>query len=330
MKFLFAGLGSIGQRHLSNLYRLGERDFLAYRTTREIAPFEREYGVRRVASYEEGLAAAPDAVFVTNPTVFHVPFSLKALESGCHVFVEKPLAADIDGVSRLAVAAEERGRVVYTGYHLRFHPILRAIRSLVSEGRIGRPLSARLSVGQYLPDWHPDEDYRAGYAARRELGGGVILTLSHEIDYALWLFGAAKSVYCLGGHKSNLEIDVEDTAEILLEFRSGCSVSIHLDYLARPPRRDFYLIGTEGQIEWDYFSNSANVFLRESTETPQRLLLEEPFDKNQMYLDEVAHFLRVIRGEEEPQVPLRDAIATLSVALAALESLRTGEVVRLQ
>ncbi len=328
MKFLFLGLGSIGERHVRNLYALGYRDFVAYRRGEGVASVEVECGVRRVSSLEDGFSEGPDAVFITNPTAFHARDTLAALSEGCHVFVEKPLAASAEHVEEIIALAEAKKRSVYVGYHLRFHPLLRAIKKAVDEREVGDPIAARISVGEYLPDWHPNEDYRNSYAALRELGGGVILTLSHEIDYALWLFGVVRSVYCLGGHKSNLELDVEDVAEILIEFASGCSASIHLDYLARPPRRDFSLFGTDGQIEWDYFSNCANVFSRESAESPRRILLEESFDKNQMYLEEVAHFLRVIRGEEAPLVPLSEAVATLDVALAARESLETGAVVR--
>ncbi len=325
MKFLFVGLGSIGERHLRNLYALGERDFLAFRTRREVSPVELQCNVQRVGSFEEGLAAGPDAVFVTNPTVFHVPFALEAVKSGCHVFVEKPLSSSLNGVAELAGEAARRARVVYTGYHLRFHPILRAIRTLLAEGTLGTPLSAHLAVGQYLPDWHPGEYYRAGYAARRELGGGVILTLSHEIDYALWLFGRARSVFCLGGKKSTLELDVEDVADALVQFESGCVVHIHLDCLARPPRRGLRVLCERGMIEWDYFSDRAEVWRLELAEEPETIMLDRGFDKNTMYLDEAAHFLRTIRGEEEPVVPLTDGIAALKLALAAHTSMESGE-----
>lgn len=325
MKFLFVGLGSIGQRHLRNLHALGHRDFLAYRTAKEIHAIETEYGIRRVSSYEGGLAAKPDAVFITNPTSFHVSYALRALRKGCHVFVEKPLSSAIDGVSELAVAAKDQNRILYVGYHLRFHPVLQAIKTLLDGGVLGKLIAAHIEVGEYLPDWHPGEDYRQGYAARKDLGGGVILTLSHELDYALWLFGPAHSVYCLGGSRSDLLLDVEDVAKMLIEFDSGCIADIHVDYLQRPPRRTFQLIAEKGKVEWDYFSDRAYIFWYDRAKETGELRLPAGFEKNVMYRDEVSHFIRVIKGEEQPRVPMADAVDTLRAALAAKESLASKQ-----
>lgn len=321
-KFLFVGLGSIGRRHAQNLYTLGYRDFFAYRTTAAVDEFEKAIGITRVSSYEAGLALAPDAVFVTNPTAFHVRDAIAAVSAGCHVFVEKPLGASLEGVRELQNLAREKQRAVYVGYHLRFHPVLLAIREVLVRGEFGAPLAAHLEVAEHLADWHPGEDHRQSYAARRDLGGGVILTLSHELDYAHWLFGEVHSVSCLGGTRSDLVRDVEDTATMLCEFSSGLAATIHLDYLQRPPARSLKVVCEKGKIEWDYFSPGAKVFSSLSPGARPRELLQPPgFEKNQMYVDEVAHFVRVIAGAEQPRVSLPSAIYSLQLALAALQSL---------
>lgn len=328
MKFLFNGLGSIGQRHLRNLHALGHREFFVYRTGNVATPIETEYRVKRLESFEAGLALHPDAVFITNPTVFHLAHTKQALAAGCHVFIEKPVSHTLEGVDELEHLAQKKGRVVFVGYQLRFHPILRAIKEQVDQGAIGKPLAAHISVGQYLPDWHPDEDYRTGYAARKELGGGAILTLSHEIDYALWLLGPARSVYALGGHLSMLSLDVEDVAKMLIEFKSGCIADIHIDYLQRPPGRTFHLIGEKGKIEWDYFSDRARVYTY-TNDKPAELLLPAGFEKNVMYREEVAQFIRAVEGREPPYSSLADGIATLVLARAALTSLERKALITL-
>jgi len=319
MKFLFAGLGSIGQRHLKNLYSMGYRDFLAHRTKEAEDSFEKEFGVKRVKSFEQGLVEKPDAVFVTNPTSLHVSYALRAVMAGSHVFIEKPLSNNMDGVDELIQNTEKMQRIVFVGYHLRFHPVLRSIKAVLEKGVIGKPIAAHISVGQNLSDWHPDEDYKKSYASQKKLGGGVILTLSHELDYASWLFGRPLSVYCLGGHKSNLMMNVEDVAKMLVEFESGCIADIHLDYLQRPARREFQVIGEKGKIEWDYFSDHAKIILH--TGSVQELTLPVDFNKNMMYLDEVKNFINVIKGKEKQRSTLEDAVNVLKFSMAALESM---------
>lgn len=323
MKFFFLGLGSIGARHVRNLYSLGERDFFAYRTGRAIAPVETECGVRRVPTLEAGLAENPDAVFVTSPTSLHVPGATEALRAGCHVFIEKPLGHSMAGVAELERLAAGSGRVVFVGYQMRFHPILTAIHKILSAGELGRPIAAHLEVGQHLAEWHPGEDPRTSFASRRDLGGGVILTLSHELDYSLWLFGPVTRVWCLGGKTSDLVLDVEDTATMLVEFASGLAATIHLDYLQRPASRSFKVLGEGGKIEWDYFASQATVYASHP-HTHRAISLPPGFERNTMYLDEVRHFLAVIRGEEENRIALPSAIATLELSLAALASLEAN------
>ena len=170
---------------------------------------------------DEALAQAPDLALVCSPTFKHVEAGIACLQAGAHVFIEKPLAADAAGARALVEAAASAGRVLIVGYNLRFLPSLRCLRDALHAGTIGRPMSVRAEVGQYLPEWRPDRDYRETNSARSELGGGVELELSHEIDYVCWLLGDVSSVDAILGRTSDLEIDVDDTAEILLRFESG-------------------------------------------------------------------------------------------------------------
>jgi predicted dehydrogenase len=345
MRILIVGLGAIGQRHLRNLRALLGDDV-------EIAAY-RQRGLRRVLSdgleveAEEGLheayriqaftelddalASQPEAVFVCNPTSAHLSVALKAARAGCNLFIEKPLSHTLEGVEALFAAIEERELVAMVGYQLRFDPCLVRARGLLREGAIGAVLAVRAEVGEYLPHWHTYEDYRPTYGARRELGGGALLSQIHEMDYLYWFFGLPKRVFCVGGHLSRLEIDVEDVASTLMEFAADgyvFPVHLHQDYLQRPPRRSCQIIGEEGRIEMDLLTRSIRVFDRQGA-------LADLHDfswveRNQMFLDELKHFLACLRGEESPAVSLRDSAASLRMALAAKESLATRRVVDLR
>jgi predicted dehydrogenase len=343
MKILLAGLGSIGQRHARNLRAvLGDDvDLLAYRVRglrHVIAPdmriepgdVEARYGLTTFTDLDDALAAGPDAVFVTNPNSLHMPVALAAARAGCHLFIEKPLSHDFEGVDELIDEIERRELVCLVGYQWRFHPALALVQCRLKAHAIGNVLAARLDFGERLPDWHPYEDYRRMPVSRRDLGGGVILAQIHDLDYAYALFGLPRRISAMGGHLSRLDVDVEDVASILMECAAGnrvFPVHLHQDCVRRPPARTCEVIGDEGRILLDL---QAQTF--EMSDGAGRLVESRSFDKherNQLFLDELDHFLACLRGDAQPVVGVRDATMSLRMALAALESMETGHVVHL-
>ncbi|PJH75995.1 MAG: gfo/Idh/MocA family oxidoreductase, partial [Anaerolineae bacterium CG_4_9_14_0_8_um_filter_58_9] len=221
MKFLIAGLGSIGRRHLRNLIALGERDIVLYRTHRatlpddELAAFPAETDLAAALDPSTSSGQAkPDAIIIANPTALHLEVAIRAAEAGCHILIEKPISHSLDRVDELEAALKRGGGKVLVGFQYRFHPTLRKARQLLADGAIGRPLAAHVHFGEYLPAWHPWEDYRQSYAARADLGGGVILTQCHALDYLPWLIGSVESLWAFVGTLGGLGVDVEDTAEI--------------------------------------------------------------------------------------------------------------------
>jgi predicted dehydrogenase len=329
MKFLIAGFGSIGRRHLRNLRALGETDIILFRAHKSTLPDEEIRDLPVETSLEAALAHQPDAVIIANPTALHMEVAIPAARAGCHLLVEKPIAEDLSRIDELEDELQSGGGKVVVGFQFRFHPTLRQLRLLLQHNEIGKVTSARAHWGEYLPGWHPWEDYRQGYAAREELGGGVVRTLTHPFDYLRWLLGEVDSLQGFTGRLGNLEIDVEDTAELVLHFTSGVVGSLHLDYLQRPAVHRLEIMGTEGMIEWSNTSGALRLY-RESTESWESFLPPVGFDRNDMFMAELSHFLAVVRGNEEPQCSLFDGIQALKMALAAREAGRNGKLVMLQ
>jgi predicted dehydrogenase len=326
MKILIAGLGSIGRRHLRNLITVGERDILLYRThhstlpEEELAPFPTETDLRTA------LAHKPDAVIISNPTSMHLQVAIPAAEAGCHLLIEKPISHSLDGLDELVRAVQHNGCRVLVGFQFRFHPGLQKAAELLGQRAIGRPLSARAHWGEYLPGWHPWEDYRQGYSARRDLGGGVILTLSHPLDYLRWLLGDFKAVWCFSEAHNELGLDVEDTAEIGLQFADGVIGSVHLDYNQRPPAHHLEIIGTNGVLRWDNADGALRLCKENAGKTSCEVFpLPSGFERNHLFLAEMRHFLQVARGEEESLCTLEDGIQAWKLANAASESARQGK-----
>jgi predicted dehydrogenase len=195
---------------------------------------------------------------------------------------------------------------------------------------VGRPVSVRAEAGEYLPDWHPWEDYRASYSGRADLGGGALLTFSHELDSLCWLLGAPSRVVAMAAHASSLEIDTEDVGELILQFPSGPLASVHVDYLRRPPSRTIEIVGEEGVLRWEY---DANRVLSYAPGTRQWRVEEgDPrLQRNDMYLAELQHFAACVRGEvDRPLSDGQQGAAVLAIVLAAQRSSADGQAIDLQ
>ena len=227
-KALVIGHGSIGARHLRLLRQIGCSTAVVSRRAIEEAPAYR--------SLDEALESErPGYVVVANETGRHLS-TLTALAAAGYdgtVVVEKPLAAES------CALPEHRFAAAFVGYQLRFHPILQALRSRLGDDDV---IAVQAYVGQYLPDWRPGSDYRSGYSARAELGGGVLRDLSHELDYLAWLFGPWRRIAALGGRLGDLEIESDDCWGALVAFADCPLATLQLNYLDRIGQRGLVVV----------------------------------------------------------------------------------------
>lgn len=332
MKILIAGLGSVGRRHLRNLITLGEKDLVLYRTNLstlpddELSEFPVETDIHKALDKHK-----PDAVIIANPTSLHMDIAIPSAEAGCAIFLEKPISDHLDKVSILKNVSNKTNSPVLVGFQFRFHPTLNKAKELIASGALGNILTVHAHWGEYLPNWHPWEDYRQSYAARADLGGGVIVTLIHPLDYLRYMIGEINSLWSFSGHISPLELSaVEDVAEIGLKFSSGPIGGIHVNYFQRPPVHRLEIVGTAGTLRWDnadgilHHLNMPDTFGIISSQPAQANItqyhLPEGFDRNLLFLNEMQHFLNVARGKETPICTLHDGIRALELALMAKTS----------
>jgi len=336
LKILMIGLGGIGQRHTRNLRALlGDAvEMIAYRKrrlTHVVTPtmgadaernVEEVYNITSFDSLDAALARKPDMAFVCNPSSLHVEVARACLLAGCDVFLEKPLADSLNGTAELVEIAKQKKLVAMVGYQLRFHPCVKKLQEVVASGELGSLLAVRSTIGEYLPNWHPYEDYRIMYAARAELGGGVVLTQIHELDFLYSMFGVPSRVYAVGGHWSDLEVDVEDTASSLMEVPWDgrmLPIQLHTDYLQSPPNRQTEVIGDKGRAAMDLNAQTVSVYKR-NVPQPEVFRIEN-FDRNNLFLDQTRHFLHCVQMREKPVVDLTDGIQSMRMALAIKESM---------
>ena len=336
MKIMIAGLGSIGRRHLRNLLACGENDILLYRTHLGSLPEEELLRFPTETDLQAALSHRPDAVIISNPTALHMDIAIPAAEAGCHLLLEKPVSHSLERLEDLRTIAARTGSRILVGFQFRFHPGLRLIRQLLDNADqpqtgIGRIISVHAHWGEYLPNWHPWEDHRRGYAARPDLGGGVILTLCHPLDYLGWFLGRVTNITAFTS-SLGLNLLVEDTADIGLHFANGVVGSVHLDYVQRPSRHVLEMIGTRGTIRWDNADGAVGLSIAGKDGSPgkwQTFPAPVGFERNQMFLDQIRHFIRVCRGEIQPVCSLEDGIRALTLSLGALQSAREQVLVSL-
>jgi predicted dehydrogenase len=232
-------------------------------------------------------------------------------------------------LDELQAAVDQNHNKVLVGFQFRFHPGLQCIKKLIKKKAIGEVLSVHAHWGEYLPNWHPWEDYKQGYAARPELGGGVILTLSHPLDYLRWFFGEVEAISAFTSQRG-LKLPVEDTAEIFIRFKNSAMGTIHLDYLQRPASHELEIIGSKGTIRWgnsDGIVKLAQVGQNGKVSDWQDFPPPADFERNTMFLDEMRHFLEVIKGQAKPVCTLHDGVMALNLALSALASSQQCQVI---
>lgn len=270
------------------------------------------------SDYAEALASfKPDFVLVCTPPVCHVEEALLALQARAHVFIEKPLSHESSGIEVLIAEARRRDRNVQIGYNLRFHPGLEIVKQLIDTGKIGRVLWLNVEAGQYLPDWRPWQNYRESYSARKELGGGIILDGSHELDYICWLLGRPTEVGCRAEHLSSLEVDVEDSAWIYLTFPERRRAVVHLDFVQRTYSRTCKVVGETGTALWDFTSQEVRW---SSAQDPGWHTIPYKFEINDMYIAEMCHFLESLGSGTGPLVDLEQGRDVIRVVEAAKKS----------
>lgn len=325
-RLLIVGSGSIGQRHarLSQEALPGATIAMVRRPTSS-APIDAPVA-KTFASVADAISFAPQAAVIAGPATHHVDAATTLAKAGAHLLVEKPISHTADRVGELIHVCRSRGRVLMVGYNLRFLPALRRFRDLILEGRVGRVLSVRAEVGQYLPTWRPSSDYRQTVSARSDLGGGVLLELSHEIDYLRWLFGDVAWVSATTSRQSDLEIDVEDTAHLVFGFAPaagrGVIGSLSLDFIRHDRSRSCVVIGDRGSLRWDAMAGRVEWFAAGSSAWTTEF--EHVSGRDDSYRAEWSEFLRCIESAADPLVTGEDALATIRVVDAARESARTG------
>lgn len=318
-RVLIIGAGSIGKQHLNNLIRLKQKDITV--VSKYPQPLWKEIGIRHFFDIDIALSRDHyEYAFICNHTSSHLQTLELLLNAGIKkIYIEKPVSNDGEQLEKLSLLVHQKAAQVTVGFDLRFEPGIIKMKEWIEQGNIGKIVSLTAEVGDYLPGWRPAVDYRNSVSASIKKGGGVLLELIHEFDYASYLLGEVQTVACLSQKSGILEIETEDIADVLLQFTSGATGNIHLDYLKPNLHRKCTLLGSSGMIQLDMVRKE--VFMIDY-EKSSSLYSYSDYSRNDRLTDAISAFLD---GRSNiPAATFQEGCYSLKMVLAAKKSAEKG------
>jgi len=310
MKILIVGFGSIGKKHFGQA-----KKFCPYsdvRVMRNNPNVIEDDKTPFIFGLDEALIFKPDFVVIASPAPFHIQQALAFAEIGAHLLIEKPLSISLKDVDLLKTKIDEKGIQVLIGYNLRYMPSLIFFRNYIKQGGVGSVYHVHSETGQFLPSWRPDTDYRKTVSAQSSLGGGVLFELSHELDYLLWIFGGAINISSFISKSSDLEVDTDDSVDVLMSMEGSPSVSDHLDFYRHDTTRTCRVIGDKGTLVWNAIDKTVRMYKKDSGKW--NVIFKDSNMHHSTYDDEWKNFLSCINSPSvEPVVTLEDGVKVLNL-----------------
>lgn len=321
-KILIVGLGSIGRRHLKILRKMhpnADIRVLIHRSKNSIP----EYSNGIFEDLNEVIRYKPQIAVIASPATFHLNISIALAKIGCSLLIEKPISNDSKRIKDLIDIRDEKDLFIQLGYNLRFDNSLIYFRQQIQSNLIGEIYSIRCEAGSYLPSWRVDTDYKKSVSANAHLGGGVILELSHEIDYLRWIFGEITSVNALIKKHSNLDIDVEDTAYITLNLKSNNKKDLpvailSLDFIRHDPTRTCIAIGEKGSLKWNEKKGLVEIWKINDHNWTE--LFSHNKQEDETYNLEWKSFFKGLYDKKKPLVTVEDGLSVINIIEAARTS----------
>jgi len=339
LRSLIIGCGSIGERHLHNIKKIGIKDIGILDTNKtRVNSLSKKYSVKKFYDLDTALSFKPDFSIICTFPESHIPIANSCINSGSHVFVEKPLSSNLKGVIPMLKKAKNKKLKVAVGYNFRFDKGINLLKHKLQRKEIGRPLSILITFGHNIKFWRPGTNYKNHYILKK--GGGIVLDGSHEYDYLRWLFeDEIRSVYCQTRKIGNIKTETESCASIILKAKKGLIANLNIDYLRPFYERGCHIIGEKGSLQWEYnLTKSAwSAYTQKVNSKVTLQLLSKSSSTvfnnivrvNDMYINEIRNFVESIILNKKPLVDGFDGLNTLRLGVAALESAKKKKIISL-
>ena len=315
------GLGSIGRRHLRLISEIRpDIKIIVVRSGHGSACDEEKMAVKITDSIGDAIKEGIQAAIISSPATLHLKQSLELAKNGIHLLIEKPISHTSDRVKELLKIVNENRITTMVGYVLRYDLGAIKFKNWLDNKIKGKILHARIECGSYLPDWRPDQDYRKTVSALSELGGGVLLELSHEVDYLYWFFGKPKDVQAQIRNSGTLDINVEDQVDLLVTSEQGYCISVQIDFNRRHVERKCKVLTTEGELIWD----AVNKNVTWKGVNKEQFKYEYNNERNSIYRKQLEVFFDCIENDNDPIVTVKDGINVISLIDAVRNASEKG------
>ena len=328
MKIGVSGSGSIGKRHIKNAIKLGveKEDILVFEPREDRRDEIKPLGVKLFDNFEEFSKQEFEGAIIASPTSLHAEQSIILAKNNKNLLIEKPIDSDIQKCNLLKEIITDMKLNCLIGYCFRFAEYSIKLKELINKKVVGQPFHVRGEFSEYLPDWHPYEDYRSFYMAKKDLGGGSLLDQSHIIDLCIWLFGDIESVFGQFSKISNLEVETDDYTNAIINFKNGVKCFIHQDMFGRDKKKEIEIKCENGNLSWNAYDLSVGQYdaLKNKNYT-------HSFEKDHqiMYLNEMKHFFNLIKNPQETSIAsIDDGIDTVRVINAIKDSQLNNKLIK--
>jgi len=281
-RFVVIGGGSIGKRHINNLLSLGYQYVACFHHR-----LESKISIKNVEdlySWDEVEKWTPDAILICSPTNKHLEVFDRIKNINFHIFMEKPLTSNSSLFKDLIL----NNKVFMIGFMLRYHTQIQQIKKIIKNKNYGRIIKADFEFGSYLPNWHPNKNYKKSYVSNHNMGGGVINTIAHEIDLICWFFGFPNTVFTQYSGSDILKINVEESCDSIFGYKNF-NVTLHLDLLQKSYNRSINIYFEDASIKWNWKTNIISINPFDKKE--KKIKPKSEFDVNNLYYDEIADFI---------------------------------------
>lgn len=298
-KIALVGLGSIGKKHITNLKYLFPNCEIYV-----CSPSGREYQVNEnyqiKKNIDELIALRPDAAIIASPAPYHLQQAAQFQKMNIPILVEKPIASSLGEFISNSVKDEN----IAVAYCLRYLPATQFLKDFLTKKKLGKIYNIDASVGQFLPDWRKDKNYKDSVSASKKLGGGVLLELSHELDLLNYLIGDLTFQHGYLRTNQELNLEVEEIADIIFLAKKNIFCHLHLDFIQKSPSRTIMIIAQHGRLEWDVLYNKITL----KNADGQQVIFDTPdFDNNNMYLEMLKDFVNLVTDKKHQCITIKEA-----------------------